>query len=201
MTTAETVSLIIAIIGAVVGLASLAWAIVSFFKSAKLNEKLEDIKRENEIKVAIATNLIGREFDSTDEILNSLEDLISKVLYLFPFGLYCEDSREEEKLKERAKRHVIAYEAFEKFDCLYNSKIAYVDNDLSNSIKELKDLCVTQINMFPDLMLKKGTWDLEKEHSKQRSECFKRSSSIIEKNNSLIREFKNHFIKKIKGEN
>lgn len=143
-------SLLIACAPAVI--AFIASLIAQITQSKRLKKELSiHYGSENELHIAKV------KFDTEFEIYRELSDkffaMTTDTIDLFPIGICFEGYDTQTQLKVRVEKHKKAIQSYKSAEELLMKNAAFIPENQFDHFKELLRKCLSQINLYPDLMI------------------------------------------------
>lgn len=159
----------------------------------QMNKELEYIKSNLDKKSYISKTRFDKEFQIYQELCKSILDLTFTTYNLFPTGLQYEPYDDNEKEELYRNRYNKACEAFNTANMTLMSNAAFISKEIYEQFKSLRDLCNTQIFMYPrygDMGPRQKQVSESLENGAH--ECYRRTETIANSQTELIEKIRNY---------
>lgn len=183
-------SLLLAIIPAVIAaIIATITSIVIANKQIKQAKEEINLKYKSENKLYISKTRFDLEISVYKELSEKFLEMVNKVVVLFPKGLYHESHIFEERMQKREKDRISAVHSLIEAHNSLMKLSPFIPENFCLEYESLLDLCVKQINLFPEFRL--NNQPIEKELLEEERNCWKRTDTIIEQSKELTKKLRN----------
>lgn len=159
----------------------------------QLSQELEKYKSELDKRLYVSQRRFELELSIYREFMSGLVEMTNSAYSLFPRMDELPADQEQQKniFQYRGNK---AAEDFNRASSVIFKNAPFVDRNIYENAKELRFMCLEQIQCFKSFKLDADAVLNRKDLPKEHRECFKRSSCIMEKRDLLIEVIREYLI-------